>query len=304
LVSQQRLVKLGVAHGPGPVAGLGQRRHEGDGRGRVHRPDRHQPFPPLDAVAQTALRLRPLRELPQRRRRAVLKPRSLRRAPLLELGRARQEEAVEEWTLVERRDTLELASRERGLEALNIARQAGRIEPDVPAGDEQVVDPERTTAIVQRLRHRLPGSLRTRLGPQQAGHFFPAQPAIPGDSQERQERQKPALTGRAAERRTSPVAHEDGAKCPQFKHFAVFEVRLRSRQDTVETAPLPSAACTRGRGSGDAPTLAGRARGHSGPPASYVRPRPGIGSMPRRFGHDGGRTVLHEASRGGTCGTR
>jgi hypothetical protein len=123
-----------------------ERGHEGDGGGGVERAHGHPAPPPLDAGPEVLRRLRPLGEPVERRRHAVLVPRAVRRAPLLELGRARQEEAVEERALVQLDGTLELTVAQGRLELLHVAGEPLTVEAQVASRDEQVVGAQRARA--------------------------------------------------------------------------------------------------------------------------------------------------------------
>jgi hypothetical protein len=153
---------VGVPDGARPITGPGECRHQVGGDAGVERTDRGHALSPLHGAARVTHVGRPAGELDQRTDGSILETPPLRGHPLLEVRRARQEEAIEERPLVQHRSTLELAIGEGGLELLHVGREPPAVESDVAAGLEQVVDAERPTAGVERLRDRVPGPVRCR----------------------------------------------------------------------------------------------------------------------------------------------
>src|SRR6266511_2724913 len=95
------------------------------------RPELHGATGPFDRRDEIAAGLAPRDECPRGSGYRLLQPRPLPLLPVLELGGARYEEAVQQVTAVQLERPIELFGRDRLIERSHITPQARQVEPDL-----------------------------------------------------------------------------------------------------------------------------------------------------------------------------
>ena len=118
---------------------------------------------------------------------------------MLELRCARDEQAVEKGTGVDRGDGGMVATSHRVDELPDVTRQAVGVDPDVAAGHEQVVTPERSARIVQRLRQRVTRTVGIHLGPEQSKKPVATHPTLTCRREHAEQREQTPLRRGTAE---------------------------------------------------------------------------------------------------------
>ena len=230
LFAQQGGVDARVLEGARPIAGGGHRGHELHGARRIQWKERGRLTPPAHDGRELAARLGVGREPLESADGEIAQPRALGGAPLLELGRAVDEEPVEKGSLVERHGTLELVAVERLLKFGDVAGDVRRFQAHARGRNvEQGVVTQCAARRVQTLRQRVPGAFGVDVRPQQPDELVAAEACVARRSEHAQQCQQPALGSRTRERLSIAVGHVHTAKRVQSKHFAQFPgSRLRT----------------------------------------------------------------------------
>jgi hypothetical protein len=99
--------------------------------------------------------------------------------------------------LIERGRAFERAVSAGGVEFRDIARNDLAIERQRRAGCGNRLGAERMPYLVQRLVERVPGLVFAGIGPEIGEELVAAQPGLAGGCQDREQREAPALRGRA-----------------------------------------------------------------------------------------------------------
>ena len=138
------------------------------------------------------------RERLERLARALLELLALGLHPALEVRRVAQIEAVEERPRVQRHRLRRVAALERGLEALNVARDDVGVQPQLGGAEQQLRRVEIAPQRVAGLLEESVGVLAVALGPEVGNQLVAAQAALAGGGEQREERERLAARGGTA----------------------------------------------------------------------------------------------------------
>ena len=139
LLLEKRFVRSSMLDGFGRLARGHERGHEAERALGAERIERREPAPPVGCRPVVAARGGLLRQGCERVAALLFELRALRRHPALELARFAEIEAVQERSAVAVDSTSQLATLERVVKGLDVARDGGRVQPQFGRAEEQLV---------------------------------------------------------------------------------------------------------------------------------------------------------------------